>query len=168
MFAAIRERAAHLHQFVAGYAAIARLPTPRPDRVEWAELIADLARQQAFSLSGSLPTQPGWFDRLQLEQALINVLKNAHESGGDPAQVSLLVQQSAHEARIEIFDRGPGMTDLVLAQALLPFYSTKRDGTGLGLAMCREITEAHGGSLRLSNREDGRLCGTLVLPGYHP
>jgi nitrogen fixation/metabolism regulation signal transduction histidine kinase len=168
VFAAIRERAAHLHQFVAGYAAIARLPAPRPDRVEWAQLIADLARQQRFSLAGPLPAQAGWFDRLQLEQALINVLKNAHESGGDAAQVSVLVQQSAREARIEILDRGPGMTDLVLAQALLPFYSTKRDGTGLGLALCREIAEAHGGSVRLRNREGGGLCVTVVLPGYHP
>lgn len=164
VFAAIGERAAHLHQFVAGYAAIARLPTPRPDRVDWAELIEDLTRQQEFSVAAPLPPEPGWFDLLQLEQALINILKNAHESGGDPAQVSILIQQTSQEQRIEVRDRGPGMTDLVLSQALLPFYSTKHDGTGLGLALCREIAEAHGGNLRLSNREGGGLSVLLALP----
>jgi len=168
VFAAIRERAAHLHQFVAGYAAISRLPTPRPARVGWTELIEDLARQQSFAVAAPLPQESGWFDRLQLEQALINVLKNAHEAGGDPEQVSIKVQQTAEEQRIEVLDRGHGMTEVVLAQALLPFYSTKHDGTGLGLALCREITEAHGGSLRLSNREGGGLSVLLTLPGYHP
>jgi len=168
VFAAIGERAVHLHQFVAGYAAISRLPTPRPARVGWTELIEDLARQQSFALAAPLPQEPGWFDRQQLEQALINVLKNAHEAGGDPAQVSIRIQQSPEEQRIEVLDRGHGMTELVLAQALLPFYSTKHDGTGLGLALCREIAEAHGGSLRLGNREGGGLSVLLTLPGYHP
>ncbi len=167
VFAAIGERSAHLHQFVAGYAAISRLPAPRPDRVEWAELMEDLARQQAFSIAGPLPAEPGWFDRLQLEQALINVLKNAHEAGGDPAAIAIVVQQTPQEQRIEICDRGPGMTEVVLAQALLPFYSTKHNGTGLGLALCREIAEAHGGSLRLTNREGGGISVTFVLPAYH-
>jgi two-component system nitrogen regulation sensor histidine kinase NtrY len=168
VFAAIRERAAHLHQFVAGYAAISRLPTPRPAQVGWTELIEDLARQQSFAIATPLPQEPGWFDRLQLEQALINVLKNAHEAGGDPAQVSIKVQQTTQEQRVEVLDRGHGMTEVVLSQALLPFYSTKHAGTGLGLALCREIAEAHGGSLRLSNREGGGLSVLLTLPGYHP
>jgi signal transduction histidine kinase len=66
--------------------------------------------------------------------------------------------------RIEVRDRGAGMNASVLAQALLPFYSTKRSGTGLGLALAREIAEAHGGRIQLANREAGGLSVILDLP----
>jgi signal transduction histidine kinase len=66
--------------------------------------------------------------------------------------------------RIEVFDRGSGMIDAVLTNALVPFYSTKRSGTGLGLALAREIAEAHGGRILLSNREGGGLAVTMILP----
>jgi signal transduction histidine kinase len=57
------------------------------------------------------------------------------------------------------------MTDEVLRSALVPFFSTKEKGTGLGLALCREIVEAHRGKLRLSRREGGGLEVTCWLPG---
>ena len=56
------------------------------------------------------------------------------------------------------------MTDVVLAQALLPFYSTKQSGTGLGLPLCREIVEAHGGRLNLANRSEGGLLVSVYIP----
>src|SRR5690606_34673913 len=105
-----------------------------------------------------------YLDRIQMESALINLLKNAHESGSAPDAIELAVSQVDRSQRIEVRDRGCGMSEAVLAQALLPFYSTKRSGTGLGLALAREIAEAHGGHVRLANREGGGMTVILLLP----
>ncbi len=108
--------------------------------------------------------QPGRFDTAQIEQVLINLIKNAHESGSAQEDVSLAIHVLGRDVRIEVADRGPGMSETVLAQALLPFYSTKRSGTGLGLALAREIAEAHGGRIALTNRDGGGLRVSLLLP----
>jgi two-component system nitrogen regulation sensor histidine kinase NtrY len=164
VFATIGERARHLHGFIDGYARFAKLPAPRPVAIEWQPFLDALALHCQFQLQGSVPSQPGFFDAVQIEQVLINLIKNAHESGSAPEGVTLALNLIGHELRIEVGDRGPGMSEAVLAQALLPFYSTKRSGTGLGLALAREISEAHGGRIALANREDGGLRVTLVLP----
>lgn len=162
---AIGERARHLEAFVRGYAEVAKLPAPRPEPIDWAAFVQRLQVQLAFRTAGALPDKPLHADPAQLEQALINLLKNAHESGSDPAAIYLRAQVLPGEWRIEVLDRGGGMNEAVLSQALVPFYSTKRGGSGLGLALVREIVEAHGGRILLAQRDGGGTGVTLVIPG---
>ncbi|MDQ2821205.1 MAG: ATP-binding protein [Pseudomonadota bacterium] len=160
----IGERTRHLETFILGYARFAKLPTPRLAEVVWDAFVARLASHVDFVLVGELPADVAQLDAAQLEQALINLLKNAHESGSAPSEVTLSVRRVQDQLRIDVMDRGTGMNDAVLTNALVPFYSTKRAGTGLGLALAREIAEAHGGRITLANREGGGLAVTLFLP----
>jgi nitrogen fixation/metabolism regulation signal transduction histidine kinase len=160
----IGERTRHLERFILGYARFAKLPTPQLQACAWDEFVASLASQVRFKLAGDLPPDAAQIDPAQMEQALLNLLKNAHESGSRPDQVELQVRRVQDMLRIDVLDRGSGMNDAVLTNALVPFYSTKRSGTGLGLALAREIAEAHGGRITLSNREGGGLAVTMILP----
>ncbi|MDE2407456.1 MAG: ATP-binding protein [Xanthomonadaceae bacterium] len=163
--ATIEERARHLEGFIRDYARFAKLPAPRLEPVDWQRFITQLRAQVEFSSELSPEDGIARFDAAQLEQTLINLIKNAHESGSAPEDVQLTIRRLADDWRIEVLDRGSGMNEAVLANALLPFYSTKRHGTGLGLALAREITEAHGGRIALLNRDGGGLCVAMVLPG---
>jgi two-component system nitrogen regulation sensor histidine kinase NtrY len=164
VFSTIEDRARHLAGFIEGYAQFAKLPHPRIAPVAWAVLVERLRVVAAFTLVGALPARVASFDTAQVEQALINLLKNAGESGSDAGAIELAVQAVPNGFAIEVRDRGPGFTQAALENALVPFYSTKETGTGLGLTLCREIVEAHGGRLRIGNREGGGAVVTLFLP----
>ncbi|MDR6673280.1 HAMP domain-containing sensor histidine kinase [Xanthomonas sp. 1678] len=168
VFGTIEERARHLEGFIRGYARFAKLPQPQLQTVHWAQFLGGLQQQIPFALELEAPDLHSRVDPAQLQQALLNLVKNAHESSPEglaPADsVRIRVSTRPEWLRIEVLDRGSGMNEAVLQNALMPFYSTKRNGTGLGLALTREIIEAHGGRLSLQNRDEGGLCVAVQLP----
>ena len=164
VFGTIEERAAHLKTFIDGYARFAKLPQPRPARIEWAAFLDALAGALPFTLEGTPPAEPAHFDPAQLQQVLINLLKNAHESGSPPEEVRIAIDSGPTAWQLRVLDRGSGMSEGDLRNSLMPFYSTKPTGTGLGLTLCREVMDAHGGRIALTNREGGGMLVTLWMP----
>src|SRR5690606_8109921 len=99
----------------------------------------------------------------------INLLKNALEAGSAPDAVELAVRTDAEGAtELDVLDRGSGFSAEALESAMMPLYTTKPGGSGMGLALCREIAEAHGGSLDVANREGGGGSVRVRLAGRGP
>ncbi len=164
IFRTIEDRAKHLHSFIDGYARFAKLPRPQPEPIDWPAFLRSLQETAPFTLNGEPPTRPGVFDPAQIEQVIINLVKNAKEAGAPPDSIEVHVEEHAAGWRLQVLDRGAGMSEEVLRNALLPFYSTKPAGAGLGLTLCREVIEAHGGRISLANRPGGGLVATLWIP----
>ncbi len=164
IFATIEDRSSHLKNFIESYAKFARLPAPRLEEVDWPSFLKRLQQAVHFELREPVPDIDCQVDATQFEQVLINLLKNAHESGSPSDQIELSVQNSAGRVLFTVSDAGGGLSDEVLQSALLPFYSTKKSGTGLGLPLCREIVEAHGGRLSLLNSDAPGLRVIVALP----
>jgi len=163
VFSTIDERIQHLSDFVQGYGKFAKLPEPKIQAIDWGHLIATLKSQWQF-IDLSSEKQTVYADPVQIEQLLINLIKNAHESGSLPEDVSIRLEQRQNESCISVMDKGKGISENVMANALIPFYSTKASGSGLGLALCREITDAHHGNIGLFNRDGGGLTVRVILP----
>ena len=162
--AAIEERLEFLQRFLDGYAQFARLPKPRREEVAWDELLAAVQPIAAFRIADPRPSFRGVFDRTQIEQVVINLVKNANESESAPEDVVVSVERGVGGQTLVVADRGSGMDDDTITRALVPFYSTKVAGTGLGLPLCNEIIEAHGGHMRITRREGGGTAVTCWLP----
>lgn len=159
----IESRTDALNRFTTAYARLARLPLPHLQPVPIAALMHRLA-----GLETRLPVAvtPGpdvtvCADPDQLEQLLINLVKNAVDAAletGGGARATWAEVDSMLEVRIE--DEGPGLPNM--GNMFVPFFTTKPDGSGIGLVLSRQIAEAHGGSLTLQNRDD-RVSGTQAI-----
>jgi two-component system, NtrC family, nitrogen regulation sensor histidine kinase NtrY len=163
IYGTIEERLAFLRTFLESYAQFARLPQPRRERTPWQEILDDVAALYEFRVDGN-PHEEANIDRAQMQQVVINLVKNAQESGSPPDEIVVSVQRAVEGTVLRVLDRGPGMSEEVIRQALVPFYTTKPAGSGLGLALCNEIVEAHGGRMRLQGREGGGTAVTCWVP----
>jgi len=161
IYETIEERLAFLRTFLESYAQFARLPPPRREWTRWEDILADVHALYAFRAEGN-GVEEVFADRAQLQQVLINLVKNAHEAGGDPQSIAVTIQRVADGTVVRVRDRGRGMSEEVMRQALVPFYTTKPAGSGLGLALCNEIVEAHGGRMRLESDGESDGEGTIV------
>ena len=162
----IGDRAEALARFMARYTAFARLPPPKPRSFAFAELV-----QRVAHLEQRMPVQVEAGQEItldadpdQIEQALINLLKNAVDAtlpGG--GEVRIRWQLLADELTLEIIDSGGGLPHS--ENLFVPFFTTKPGGSGIGLVLARQIIDAHGGSLSLENREDAQGCvARVILP----
>jgi nitrogen fixation/metabolism regulation signal transduction histidine kinase len=148
-----------LNRFMAAYARLAKLPPPVPAPLEVAEWIRRIVRLEGNARVEVAEGPPVTIraDGDQLDQVLINLLKNAVEAVGE-AGGSVLVRWSVQEesVEIEVLDEGPGLPPT--ANLFVPFFTTKPNGSGIGLVLCRQVAEAHGGGMSLLNRTDRRGC----------
>lgn len=169
IFRSIEERVGHLRDFLEGYARFAKLPPPGKEVVSWREFLDDVRHFYPFRVAGEVPDSPGFFDPPQIQQVLINLLKNAEEAGSPAEETSVELEPLPGGGSIlRVLDRGKGMDEEMMRNALVPFYSSKRDGSGLGLPLCTEILSAHGGALRLERRSGGGTVVTCTIPGAPP
>lgn len=151
----IGDRADSLSKFVATYSQLARLPPPSKQALSLNALLHRLVALQAFTgVAVTAPFETGVAaDAGQLEQALINLLKNAVEAmEGNAHCVEVVVSRTRDAVLVEIRDTGPGIANT--DNLFVPFFTTKPGGSGIGLALSRQIIEGHGGTLNLENRTD--------------
>jgi len=159
-------RSDSLARFMQGYTRLARLPAPTKTTVDVGELM-----KHAAAADGRLPveliTGPEatiYADRDQVEQVLINLVKNAIDATlASRGKVQIGWNVVDHTVEMYVRDEGEGITNS--ANLFVPFFTTKPGGNGIGLALSRQIAEAHGGTLALENRSDRLGCtATLLIP----
>ena len=163
----IASRTDSLSRFTGSSARLARLPAPKLAPVVLKPLVQ---RVVAFDARVPIHIKGGPdvtidADADQLEQLLINLLRNAADAclevGGGTASVSWRKTRAGLEIAVD--DEGPGLSNT--SNLFVPFFTTKPGGSGIGLVLCRQIAEAHGGSPTLENRKDTRGCrARLTLP----
>jgi nitrogen fixation/metabolism regulation signal transduction histidine kinase len=162
----VERRAEALGRFMTSYARLARLPPPKLGALDvdvWVRRVVDLEKRIPIALLAG-PNVSILGDGDQLDQVLINLLQNAVEAAQETGgAVRVTWRRATPWLEVVIADEGPGIGDT--ANLFVPFFTTKPEGSGIGLVLSRQIAEAHHGTLALQNRIDRRGCeARLRLP----
>jgi PAS domain S-box-containing protein len=156
-------RSEALVRFMSAYARLAKLPAPNRaplDVSTWVRRVAALETRMPVVVEGGPPTTL-FADGDQLDQLLINLLRNAVDASLDThGTVRVRWVQRDGAVAVMVEDEGPGLANA--ANLFVPFFTTKPQGSGIGLVLSRQIAEAHGGTLSLDNRRDRRGCVATV------
>jgi two-component system nitrogen regulation sensor histidine kinase NtrY len=173
--ATVARRSDGLMHFVRRYRELAALPPPDRHPVDAAELVRGVASllraeltAQGIGLEVDAPAAAVMVqaDRALVEQALINLVRNAADAcrGRDPATVWLrLAVTRAGRTALEVADSGPGVPAELLPSIFVPFFTTKRGGSGIGLSLAQHVAHAHGGAITVGERPGGGALFALIL-----
>src|SRR5215510_16499218 len=169
----IENRVESLGRFMQAYTQLARMPAPTKNRIAVETLVrraASLERRLPIAVLEG-PKIEVEVDADQLEQLLINLIRNAVDATLDlssehPGTVAIGWRLGPYTLEISVLDEGPGL--LNSDNLFVPFFTTKHGGSGIGLILSRQIAEAHGGVLQLTNRADRTGCeATIALPALY-
>ena len=163
VFNTISGRINKLSEFIKSYSQLARLSIPQKKVFDIVNTIEQLKGLYQMVLTSTETAILFNADESQIEQLLINLLKNSKEySPNQATEVKLHINENT--LNIIVRDYGGGMSQEIMKKAFLPYYSTKVDGSGIGLSICREVVDAHDGKIMLNNHPEGGLQVTLCFP----
>lgn len=177
LLAAIRREVARLVALSDQYLSMARQTAPELAETDLSELVraaVSFVRPEVERHGVRLTLDEGsrvpwaFADAGQVRQVLYNLIQNAREALVDHGQIQVLVRQTEEGALVSVDDDGPGVSEAVLGRLFDPFFTTKKHGTGLGLAVTRQIVEAHGGELRYAPRASGGSSFSFTLRSRGP